>query len=117
MDDMYVMYYTEKARSSHAVLVLEDGIISGADAMGGVLNGMHEVTEDGEINVSATLKSEPGTWRVTGNLVEKKDGLPQKITARLLRDFGCGNSIGIQASTGPVNAVFRKLRDAPWPRE
>lgn len=112
MDGMYAMYYTGEVMVSHAVLVFEDGLVSGADAMGGVLDGTYEVTENEEIEVSAMLKHNPGTWLATGNLVGK-DGLVQKVTARLPRNFGCGKSIEMQASTGLVNAIFRKLRDVP----
>lgn len=111
MEGIYAMYYTGKDRASHAVFILKDGFVSGADAMGGVLDGIYAVTEDGEIEVSAMLKYVSGTWLATGGTVEEKDGLVQEITARLPRNFGNGNSIGIQNSTGSINAIFKKLRD------
>lgn len=112
MDGIYAMYYTGTAGSGHAVLAMKDGVIAGADAVGGLLDGTYEAAGDGNIDVSVTLKSPPGTWLVTGKLVEKEDGLMQKITATLPRNFGRGNSIGICTPTGPVNVIFKRLRDA-----
>ena len=111
MDGIYAMYYTGTAGSGHAVLTMKDGIIAGADAVGGLLDGTYEAAENGNVDISVTLKSLPGTWLVTGKLVGKKDGLMQKITATLPRNFGRGNSIGIRTPTGPVNVIFKKLRD------
>ena len=107
------MYYTGKDRASHAVFILKDGFVSGADAMGGVLDGAYQIMQDGSIEVSAVLKSDSDTWLGTESLAEEKDSLVQKIAARLPCNFGRGNSIGMQTSTGSLNAIFRKLRDAP----
>ena len=112
MDGIYAMYYTGAAGSGHAVLTMKDGVIAGADAVGGLLDGTYEAAGDGKVDISVTLKSLPGTWLVTGKIVEKKDDLMQKIIATLPRNFGRGNAIGIRTPTGPVNVIFKKLRDA-----
>lgn len=112
MDGFYAMYYTGAAGSSHAVLAMQDGVITGADAVGGLLEGTYKEVEDGNVDVSVTLKFLPRTWLVTGKLVEKGDDLMQKITATLPQNFDRGNSIGIRTPTGPVNVIFKKLRDA-----
>ena len=111
MDGIYAMYYTGTAGSGHAVLTLKDGIIAGADAVGGLLDGTYEAAGDGNVDISVTLKPLPGTWLVTGKFVEEEDDLLQRITATLPQNFDRGNSIGIRTPTGPVNVVFKKLRD------
>lgn len=112
MDGIYAMYYTGTAGSGHAVFTMKDGVIAGADAVGGLLDGTYEKAEGGDVDISVTLKSLPGTWLVTGKLAEKKDDLMQQITARLPSNFGHGNPIGIRTPTGPVNVIFKKLRSA-----
>lgn len=58
VDGFCAMYYTGETRAGHAVFILKDGFISGADAMGGVLDGTYQIMQDGGIEVSAVLKSE-----------------------------------------------------------
>lgn len=83
MDGFCAMYYTGETRAGHAVFILKDGFISGADAMGGVLDGAYQIMQDGGIEVSAVLKSDSDTWFGTESLAEEKDSLVQKIAARL----------------------------------
>ena len=111
MDGIYAMYYTGKAGCGHALFSMKNGLIAGADAVGGLLDGTYAEDEDGDIDVLVTLKSIPGTGLVTGKLVQKDD-LSQIIRAKLPHYFWNGNSIGIQTPTGPINAVFKRLREA-----
>ena len=111
MDGMYAMYYTGTASCGHAIFSMKNGLIAGADAVGGLLDGTYKEAGDGNIDISVTLKSLPGTGLVTGKTVERDD-LPQKITATLPVYFWGGDAIGIQTSTGPINVIFKKLREA-----
>ena len=111
MDGIYAMYYTGRAGCGHALLSLRNGLIAGADTVGGLLDGTYEEDEDGDVDVSLTLKSLPGTGLVTGKLVQKDDP-SQTIKAKLPHYFWSGNSIGIQTPTGPINVIFKRLREA-----
>ena len=106
------MYYTGAANSGHAIFVMSKGVISGADATGGILDGIYEDTGDGHIDVSVTLTSLPGTSLATGATVGREP-LLQEISARLPENLGNGRSIGVQTPTGPVNVAFKRLRDIP----
>lgn len=110
MDGMYAMYYTGRASCGHALLSMKNGLIAGADSVGGILDGTYVEDEDGDIDVSLTLKSLPGTGLVTGELVQEND-LSQIIEAKLPHYFWNGNSIGIRTPTGPINVVFKRLRE------
>ena len=112
MNGIYTMYFTGLTGSGHAVFVLKDGVIVGADATGVVLDGTYKDAGEGNLDISVTLKVPAGTWLVTG-ATAGRDPLTQQITATLPENLGNGRSIGVQTPTGPVNVVFKRLRDIP----
>ena len=112
MNGIYAMYFTGAAGSSHAILVTKDGMIVGADATGGVLDGTYNDTGDGNLDVSVSVKVPAGASFVTG-AVAGRDPMVQQISTKLPANLGNGNPIGVQTPTGPVNVVFRRLRDIP----
>lgn len=111
MNGFYVMYFTGRRGSGHAVFAMKDGVISGADAVGGVLDGTY-TDEGGDVDVSVKLKVPPGTLLVTGDLVGR-DSLVQEINTKLPSNFCEGRPIGVKTPTGPINVIFRRLRDVP----
>ena len=56
MNGIYAMYFTGAAGSGHAVFVMKDSVIVGADAIGGVLDGTFE-SNLGVIRRAATESS------------------------------------------------------------
>ena len=59
------MYFTGGAGSGHAVFVMKDGVVAGADAVGGVLDGNYKEV-DGKVKFSVSFTVPPGTSLVTG---------------------------------------------------
>lgn len=112
MNGIYAMYFTGVAGSGHAVFVMADGVVVGADAIGGVLDGTYKNVNPGMLNVSVTLRVPAGASLVTG-VVAGREPLEQTITATLPENLGNGRSIGVETPTGPVNVVFKRLRDLP----
>ena len=112
MNGIYTMYFTGVAGSGHALFIMKNGVIVGSDATGGVLDGTYKDAVDGNLDISVTLKVPSGTRLVTG-VTAGRDPLTQQITARLPENLGNGRSIGVQTPTGPVNVVFKRLRDIP----
>ena len=112
MDGIYVTYFTGVAGSGHALFMMKDGEIVGADAVGGVLDGTYKFLNSGRVDISATIKVPAGTSLVTGTLVEKEPFF-QHITAVVSENFANGIPIPLQTSTGPVNAIFKRLRELP----
>ena len=106
------MYFTGVAGFGHAVFVMKDGVIVGADAVGGVIEGTYKNIGDGNLEVSITLKVPAGASLVTG-VTAGREPFSQQITATLPTNLGAGRSIGVQTPTGPVNVVFKRLRDIP----
>ena len=112
MDGIYVVYFTGMASTGYAVFVAKNGVITGADAMGGTLDGTYEDVGDNSLNISATLTVPPCTPLVTG-MTAGQYPLEQQLTAKLPVNLGGGGPVGVSIPTGPVNAVFRRLRDIP----
>lgn len=112
MNGIYAMYFTGAAGSGHAVFVMKDSVIVGADAIGGVLDGTYKEIGDGNLDVTITLEIPAGASLVTGAIAGRKP-LEQQITTILPASLGNGEAIGVETPTGPVNVVFRRLRGIP----
>ena len=52
MGGIYAMYFTGTAGVGHGVFVLKDGVVAGADAIGGVLDGTYQDTGDGNLDIA-----------------------------------------------------------------
>jgi hypothetical protein len=67
MDGFYAIYYTGRAGSGFGVLVLKGGVITGADASGGLYDGEYTVNQ-GKQMLEGTIKMTvpPGISLVTG---------------------------------------------------
>lgn len=108
-NSIYAMYYTGNAGSGHAVFVVMDGVITGADVTGGILDGAYSHLEDERVSVSATLTAPAGVTLVTGQTASVEP-ITQEISATLPNDLGAGSPVLIETSMGPVNVIFRRLR-------
>ncbi len=112
MNGIYAMYYTGLAGSGHAVIVMKNDTITGADAVGVLLDGTYGNVNDGRFKVSIKLVAPAGTPLVTG-VVAGREPMTQQINTELPANFGNGNPIGVQTPDGQINVVFKRLRDVP----
>ena len=112
MNGIYAVYFTGVAGSGHAVFIMKDGVIAGADAVGVVLDGTYKNVGGGNLDFSVTLKVPAGASLVTG-VTAGREPLSQRMTAVLPENLGNGSPVGVETPTGPVNAVFKRLRDIP----
>lgn len=109
MQGIYAMYFTGATGSGHAVFIMKDGVIAGADAVGGVLDGNYKESGDG-IEVAVSLTVPPGASLVTG-AVAGQEPMTQEIKATLPANFADGNAVPVKTPTGPVNVIFKRLRE------
>lgn len=109
MEGFYAVYYTGVAGFGHAVLVIKDGIVTGADVTGGVYDGKFTVSGSGGISIEVTLTVPAGTTLVTGQTFPSP--YSQTIKADLPENFANGQPVPVQTPLGPVNAIFKKLRN------
>lgn len=108
MEGFYAVYYTGVAGFGHAVLVIKDGIVTGADVTGGVYDGTVKLGDPSRVSIEATLTVPAGTTLVTGQTFPSQ--YSQTIKAQLPKDFASGYTVPIETPLGPVNAIFKKLR-------
>ncbi|GAA0288293.1 hypothetical protein [Rhodovulum strictum] len=108
VEGFYAVYYTGIAGFGHAVLVINDGIVTGADATGGVYDGTYKVSASGSFSIEVVLTVPAGTTLVTGQTLP--DALRQTIIADLNASFANGQPVPLQTQLGPVNVIFKKLR-------
>ncbi len=104
------MYYSGTAGSGYSLLVLKDGFICGADVVGGLIDGSYVNSGDGTVDFTVLLRAPAGTSLVTGVIVGREP-VTQQIKVSLPVDFSNGSTHCIQTPTGPINAVFKWLRD------
>jgi len=112
MSGFYAMYYTGTAGSGFAVFIMKDGVIAGADPLGGVLDGSYEEAADGNIEIAVSLAVPSGTSLVTGTVVGQEP-MAQEIKGTFPANFADGNALPVRTPTGPVNVIFKRLRDLP----
>ncbi|SOC27660.1 hypothetical protein [Stappia indica] len=108
MEGFYALYYTGVAGFGHAVLVMRQGIISGADATGGVYDGTYSTVDD-TTEAAVKLTVPAGATLVTGQTLSEP--LTQNISATLNSSFADGHPVAIRTPMGPVNVIFKKLRN------
>lgn len=108
MEGFYAVYYTGVAGLGHAVLVINDGIVTGADVTGGEYDGTYAEL-DGGVSIEVVLTVPAGTTLVTGQTLPAP--YSQTIKAQLPASFGSGQPVLVQTPLGPVNAIFKKLRN------
>lgn len=108
LEGFYSVYYTGIAGFGHAVLAIAGGVVAGADPQGSIYDGTYTTDDDGNFEISVTLKIPAGVTLVTGQPLPSD--FSQKIVATLRTGFADGQPVLVQTPMGPVNAVFRKLR-------
>ena len=113
IDGFYGIYYTGVGGSGIGVLVIKDGLIVGADMVGGRYDGTYRHNAaTGNYDAQLRMSFPPGTSLVTGALAGPQP-MNLDMTTVLPANLGGEQPIRIATPTGPVNVIFRKLRDYP----
>ncbi|MCB9964778.1 MAG: hypothetical protein H6855_01695 [Rhodospirillales bacterium] len=111
IDGFYSMFFTGMSGAGLGMLALKDGEILGADAAGATYDGGFKISEEGRVVGKVTLTVPPGGHLVTGAAAGSEPA-SWDIPLDLPKDFGTGKaSIQIKTPTGPVNVIFKKIRD------
>ncbi len=112
-EGFYSMTYTGQIGSGFGMVILDTGIIVGADILGGTYDGEYAYNEktgmlDGKIKMTIPA----GVSLVTG-APPMPNPHTQEFSVSLPRDLGGEQPVEIQTPTGPVVIVFRKVREFP----
>ncbi len=112
MDGIYAMYFTGATGSGQGVILLKNGVIAGADSAGGTYDGNYTERDDGTAEGSVRLTLPPGAQLVTGAAAGSQP-MSIDIPLKLPINLGDGRALPMQTPTGPINIIFRRLRDVP----
>lgn len=109
----YAMSFAGGAGSGVGVLAVYGGAVVGADQGGATYDGTYcESASTGTINVHITMRGPVGMRPVqTGIPLSAPLELPFTIT--LAQHFGSEKPFLLNTPLGPVNIVFKKIRDFP----
>lgn len=106
---IYAIYFSGLYGNGAGTLVLKDGVITGADVTGTTIDGNYRVEKDSIVG-KLELNSPAGTVLVTGASQGSEPGV-WPIPFNFPLDLGGGNPISLKTPTGPINVIFKKLRD------
>ena len=109
---LYAMYFTGVAGSGLGMVAFLDGVVAGADATGGIIDGTYKVDDAGKLVGSVKMSFPAGATLVTGGPVAA-DPFSIAFPLVLSPDLGDGSPILVKLPTGPVNVIFKKLRNLP----
>ncbi len=113
VNGFYAIYYTGVTGSGIGVLAINNGIIVGADMMGGRYDGTYKQgATAGVYDAKIRIIIPPGTSLVTGAIAGTQP-LYMDVALTLPENLGGEQPIRVETQTGPVNVIFRKLRDYP----
>jgi len=107
-----MVQYTGEAGSGIGLLVLDTGVITGVEILGGTLDGtyMYDPRSD-------KLQSQI-TWRagmISGLLAQTGETITPEMTltvnVSLPKNLGTDVPTSIETEKGPLNVIFRKIRD------
>ena len=113
INGFYAIYYTGVTGSGLGVLAINNGIIVGADMVGGRYDGTYKQSAiAGDYDAKVRIVIPPGSSLVTGALAGPQP-LYMDVVMTLPENLGGEQPIRIETPTGPVNVIFRKLRDYP----
>ena len=110
MNGIYTAYLTGKAGNNLALLLLKDGIVSGADLVGGLFDGTYTLNEGGSVSLNLQITVPAGFPTLTGQPPEK-EAKTVSFAATLPQNFLMLPFVRIDGETGPVNAAIKKIRE------
>ena len=112
LDGFYAVFFTGKVSSGFAMIVLRNGIVTGADVSGGLYDGKYTLNAD-KLTVDGILKvtTPPGVGLVTGAPATQQTSI-QEFPLSLPVDLH-EKTVQVQTPTGPINLKFMKIRDFP----
>lgn len=113
INGFYAIYYTGATGSGIGVIVINDGVIVGADMVGGRYDGNYTQSAiAGIYDAKIRITIPPGGSLVTGAIAGPQP-LFMDVNITLPENLGGEQPVRIETPTGPVNVIFRKLRDYP----
>lgn len=114
IDGFYSFYLTGRHGSSFGILALHDGVIAGTDVAGVAYDGGYTEDQTAQsLDVELMIYAPAGTRPVqTGETLTAPFSMPAKFLLPRGR-INTSEPTLITTRLGPMNAIFRKIRDYP----
>src|SRR4051812_34762836 len=112
-EGFWSVYYAGVFGNGMGIIVLDSGMVVGADVTGGIWEGEYQFnSETRQLDIRLTVALPPEILSaVTGQ--ESKVGFREQYQFSLPREMNEEVTHNIQTALGPINAVFKKIRDFP----
>ena len=112
IEGFYSISFSGRSGSGTGVIALFKGVIAGADAGGVTYDGYYKLQID-IVEIAMTLNVPPGSWLVQGIPSQSKP-YSFKVEANIQLDkWSLEQPMLIHTVFGPVNIIFRKIRNFP----
>ena len=109
LDGIFSITFRGRADWGTGLLILQNGVITGADASGALYDGSYQ--ERGpDVDVKLTLTVPPGVTLVQGTAAQPKQYSISSETTLPIREVLEEKAILLEFPPGPVNVIFRRLR-------
>jgi hypothetical protein len=109
VDGIYSITYRGRADWGTGMLLLQHGVITGADVAGSLYDGSY-VEVGPNLQIDFVLTVPPGVTLVQGTSAQAKEyTIPAQATVPT-RALDTSEPVLIDLPPGPVNVIFRRLR-------
>jgi hypothetical protein len=109
LDGIYSITFRGRADWGSGLLVLRNGVITGADAAGALYDGCYK-ERGSDVDVKLTLTVPPGVTLVQGTVAQPKEYSISSQWTVSTRAVLEEKPILLEFPPGPVNVIFRRLR-------
>jgi hypothetical protein len=110
LDGIYSITFRGRADWGLGVIILQHGLITGADAAGVLYDGSY-LERDSNVEVKLTMTVPPGVTLVQGTAAQPKTySISTEVTIPKTA-IAEGRPTLLQLPPGPVNVIFRRLRE------
>lgn len=109
VDGFYQITFRGTADWGMGMLILKDGVITGADVGGVLYDGTYKEHKD-KISSKITLTVPPGATLVTGTLPQPKEHKFDFELSLNKKNIETKEPVLVHLPTGPVNVIFNLLR-------
>jgi hypothetical protein len=109
----YSIVFQGSAGWGAGMIVLDTGLVIGADPFGGKYDGTYTYNPATQcLDIKATVTIAAGGWSVNG-VVAGSQATTFPVVASIPRGHVTGFQHTVQTPNGPINIVLNKVRDFP----
>jgi hypothetical protein len=109
LDGIYSIIFRGRADWGTGMMILQRGVITGADAQGGLYDGSY-VELGTDLQVDFTITVPPGVTLVQGTPARAEQYTISARTTLPTKALDTGEPVLMELPPGPVNVIFRRLR-------